>query len=68
MSHNTKEARARANAAFDKMQTQALKREKMVSERDAAARQTEDKTARLKAQRLKRHAASAEPAKSSSEG
>ena len=57
MSEHTKSARARADAEFEKVQTQAREREKARDTRDAAEQARDDNTAKLKAQRLARDAA-----------
>ena len=59
MSEHTKSARAKADAEFEKVQTQAREREKARDVRDAAMQVRDDNTAKLKAQRLARDAAKA---------
>ena len=57
MSEHTKSARAKADAEFEKVQTQAREREKARDVRDSEVQKRDDNTARLKAQRLARDAA-----------
>ena len=56
MSEHTKSARARADAEFEKVQTQAREREKVRDARDEALHARDENIARLKAQRLARDA------------
>ena len=67
MSSHTKSARAMADVAFEKTQSQARERNKVKGEREAVAQAADDKIARLKAERLKR-GASPEPKKAPSWG
>lgn len=57
MSEHTKSARAKADAEFEKVQTQAREREKVRDTRDEATHARDENIARLKAQRLARDAA-----------
>jgi hypothetical protein len=57
MSEHTKSARAKADAEFEKVQTQAREREKVRDTRDEVEQARDDNIARLKAQRLARDAA-----------
>ncbi len=52
MSDHTKSARARADAAFEATQTDGRDREKVRADTAAVIDAVDDKTARLKAQRL----------------
>ena len=61
MSDLTKTARGRAEAAFQATQTEAREREKVRAETAAVIDAVEDKTARLKAQRLEREAEAKDP-------
>lgn len=54
MSGHSKSARARADAEFEKTQSEARARMKEKGERDSRARAVDEKTARLKLQRLER--------------
>ncbi len=57
MSDNTKSARARADAEFEKLQSDNRAREKARDKRDTETQTRDDNTARLKAARLARDAA-----------
>lgn len=56
MSRHTREARAKADAEFEKVQSEARAREKARDARDTESDAQEAKTARLKALRLARDA------------
>jgi hypothetical protein len=57
MSDHTKSARARADAEFEKVQSDGRAREKARDQRDTETQTRDDNTARLKAARLARDAA-----------
>ena len=62
MADNSKEARARAEARFEKAQKASQEREKVHGELEAEAKAVREKTARLRALRLAREADDAQAA------
>ncbi|MGA0595142.1 hypothetical protein [Enterovirga sp. CN4-39] len=54
MNDHTRSARAKADAEFEKLQSQARAREKTLSERETQIQARDDNTARLKGLRLAR--------------
>lgn len=60
MASNPRNSRDRAEVLFSRTQTQALSRNRIVSEQDAASDAVAAKTARLREQRLEREAEQAQ--------
>lgn len=56
MADTSKSSRERAESAFGKIQSQSLQRNRTLSENDAAIQARNEKTSRLRAQRLAKEA------------